>query len=538
MDSLYLHSYLDDVEKSYADIEQRNVVKRLWQKDYSLWRQDPAEIGESLGWLTVTDAMRGQIPSLRSFAGEINEVGFRDVVLLGMGGSSLGALVMGKTFGAAGGYPRLTVLDSTVPAWVKSVTDGIDPGQTLFLVSSKSGTTIEMVNLFAHFKNQVRAATGKANTGQSFVAITDPGTPLVGLAKTEGFRRIFINPPDIVGRYSVLSYFGLVPAALSGVDITTLLERADRMREKCAPGIAVRENPAVMLGAFMGTMARLGRDKLTLITSPALSSFGIWAEQLLAESTGKEGKGIIPVAGEPSVPPDYYGSDRLFVYLRLEGDDNAATDAAVTGIKSAGHPVAILELADHYDLGGEFFRWEFATAIAGVILAINPFNQPNVEMAKKATDRVLHECMDSGQPPRMVTTGAISALLSRAGKGNYLAIMAYLLETPETDGVFADFRRRIIQEHRIATTLGYGPRFLHSTGQIHKGGPNTGLFLQITSEHEDDLPAPGKPYTFGVLADAEALGDFEALQTAGRRAIRIHLTKGEPVAKQLRAKLA
>lgn len=538
MDSGFFNRYLNDVAKALADMERQDVVARLWQKNYTLWKPDPKEITDRLGWLRVTDAMRERIPSLESFAREISRAGFRDVVLLGMGGSSLGALVLGETLGVAKGYPRLTVLDTTVPAWVRAVTEAIALEHTLFLVSSKSGTTIEPLTLFAHFRGLVALALGKGKAGQSFVAITDPGTPLAKLAETEGFRHVFLNPADIGGRYSILSYFGLVPAALVGADITTLLDRADRMRNRCVSGVSVRENPGAWLGTVMGTMARLGRDKLTLITSPAIRSFRLWVEQLLAESTGKEGKGIIPVAGESLVSPEYYGDDRLFVYLRLKGDDNVATDTAMEGIKFSGQPAFTLELADRYDLGAEFFRWEFATAVAGVILAINPFDQPNVDDSKRVAGRVLKENEASGKPLKIETTGTIAGLLSHAEKGNYLAIMAYLHETPEMDRVFSEFRRRLVRDYHLATMLGYGPRFLHSTGQLHKGGPNTGLFLQITANHENDLSVPGKPYTFGVLSDAEAVGDLEALQTSGRRAIRIHLSGGESLVKQLEAKLA
>ena len=522
--------YLADVEAALTDLGRHNVVERIWRKDHTVWKPDPAEITNRLGWLTITDLMGERVPALQSFAQEIRDAGFRHVVLLGMGGSSLGSEVLRHVFGSAEWYPELIMLDSTVPAFVQSVTETIDPANTLFLVSSKSGTTTEPLALFQYFRSLVKSAVGKDRIGQNFVAITDPGSPLARLGQEEGFRHVFLNPPDVGGRYSVLSYFGLVPAALIGVDITRLLDRADSIRETCVAAVPVQENPGAWLGACIGTLALKGRDKLTLIASPAVSSFGLWVEQLIAESTGKEGKGIIPVAGEPLVEPTHYGKDRLFIYLRLEGDDNSALDAATERIRSSGQPILVLEMQDRYDLGAEFFRWELATAVAGAILGIHPFAQPNVQAAKDATERVLQEYTASGHLPPANTTGTLTDLLAEAGKGKYLAIMAYGRQTAETDEVLADLRRKVLERYGIATTLGYGPRFLHSTGQLHKGGPNTGLFLQITADHEHDLPVPGKPYTFGVVADAQALGDLQALQSTGRHVIRIHFSQGDGAA--------
>ncbi len=528
--SASIGAYLTDVEATLTDMERRDMVGRMWRKDHTVWKPEPTEITNRLGWLAITDLMSEQVPALESFTKEVNEVGFRHVVLLGMGGSSLGPEVLRQTFGSATGYPELVVLDSTVPAWIQAVTEVIDPARTLFLVSSKSGSTIEPLALLQHFRSLVEPATGKERTGQNFVAITDPGTPLARLAEEEGFRHTFLNPPDIGGRYSVLSYFGLVPAALIGVDISALLDRADDMREACASCVSAHDNPGAWLGAYIGALARRGRDKLTLVTSPAISSFGLWVEQLIAESTGKEGKGIIPIVGEPLVELTQYGDDRLFIGLRLEGDDNSAMDAAIKRIKSSGQPIVILEMRDRYDLGAEFFRWECATAIAGAILGIHPFDQPNVQEAKEATERLLQEYTASGHLPPVEVADSLTDLLAEAGKGNYLAIMAYVRQTPDVDKVLAELRRKVIERYRIATTLGYGPRFLHSTGQLHKGGPDTGLFLQITAEHENDLPIPGKPYTFGVVADAQAMGDLQALQSSGRRVTRIHLSRGDSVA--------
>jgi len=529
-----LHSsigrYLDDVEAALADLSRCDVVGRIWRKDHTVWKPDPSEIANRLGWLTIIDFMHEKVPALHSFAQEVQDTGFRHVVLLGMGGSSLGSEVLRQTFGSATGYPELIVLDSTVPAWIQAVIEAIDPAHTLFLVSSKSGSTTEPISLFQYFKNLVELVVGKEKAGQNFVAITDPGTPLAKLAEEGKFRHIFLNPPDIGGRYSVLSYFGLVPAALIGVDIAVLLNRADSMRKRCSAPMPVSENPGAWLGACMGTLALQGRDKLTLVTSPSISSFGLWVEQLIAESTGKEGRGITPIVGEPLMAPAHYGDDRLFVYLRLDTDDYSVTDAALEMIKSSGQPVVVLQLRDRYDLGVEFFRWEFATVVAGAILGINPFDQPNVQAAKDATKRFLQEYTASGRLPRVEAGGSLADLLAEAGRGKYLAIMAYIRQTAEVDKVLVDFRREVVERYHVATTLGYGPRFLHSTGQLHKGGPNTGLFLQFTASHDKDIPIPGKPYTFGVVADAQALGDLQALQSSGRRVARVHFSRGNGMA--------
>jgi glucose-6-phosphate isomerase len=517
-----LGTYLNDVEKTAADLEQRDVTGRIWQKDHTVWKPDPTEITNRLGWLNVTELMREQVTVLESFAREVRDAGFRHTVLLGMGGSSLGTRVLRDTFGSTPGYPELIVLDSTVPGCVQYVTETIDPTRTLFIVSSKSGTTIETVSLFRYFRSLVASATGKEKSGRNFTAITDVGTPLARTAEADGFRQLSLNPSDIGGRYSVLSYFGLVPAALMGIDIKDLLERADDMRNQCMPDTATRENPGALLGAALGTLALQGRDKLTLITSTAISSFGLWVEQLIAESTGKEGKGIIPVVGEPIVEPVYYDNDRLFVYLRLQNEQNSATDKAIKQIRASGQPVIIIDIQDKYDLGGEFFRWEFATAVAGALLSINPFIQPNVQAAKQATEHVLQQFLTSGSLPQAEATGSLTDLLAKAGKGDYLAILAYVRQTVEMDDTLANLRQKVLKKYQIATTTGYGPGYLHSSGQLHKGGPDSGLFLIITTAHGKDLPIPGKDYSFGTLARAQAAGDIQALQLSGRRLARIH----------------
>ena len=518
-----LGQYLADVEAGLADLQKREVIARIWRGDHTVWKPDPTEIANRLGWLTVTDVMCEQAPGLQELAREVRDACFRHVVLLGMGGSSLGPEVLRQTFGSEAGYPELIVLDSTVPGWVQGVADAIDPARALFIVSSKSGSTTEPNMFYLHFRGLVEKAVGKDQAGQHFIAITDSGSSLETLAREQGFRRLFLNPADIGGRYSVLSYFGLVPAALAGMDILKLLDRGGCMREGCASCVPAHENPGGWLGVTMGVLTQQGRDKLTLVTSPSMGSFGLWVEQLIAESTGKEGKGIVPVAGEPLAAPDRYGSDRLFVYLRLEGDDNAATDAAVEEIQSSGQPVVRLDLRDEYDVGAEFFRWEMAVAIAGVVLGLNAFDQPNVQAAKDMTEEVLGQFESRGALPEMEASGSLQGLLADAKSGDYLAIMAYMEQTPEVDKAFDALRGKVTERHGIATTLGYGPRFLHSTGQLHKGGPSSGLFLQLTADFAQDVSIPGKAFSFGVLADAQALGDLQALRASKRRASRVHL---------------
>ena len=518
-----LGDYLAGVESALSGLKSRRVISRIWSGDHTVWKPDPTEISNRLGWLTVTDAMREQTPAMQALAQEVRDAGIRHVVLLGMGGSSLGPEVLRQTFGSAPGYPELIVLDSTVPGWVQSVTDAIDPAHTLFLVSSKSGSTTEPNMFYAYFRGLVEKAAGKDGAGQHFIAVTDAGTSLEKLAIDQGFRRVFANPPEIGGRYSVLSYFGLVPATLIGLDLSKLIDRADRMREETFSNVTVQENPGAWLGAVMGVLAQQGRDKLTLVTSPSIGSFGLWVEQLIAESTGKEGLGIIPVAGEPLTSPNHYGGDRLFVYLRLDGDNNDESDRAVQAIQESGQPLVRLNLMDKYDVGAEFFRWEMATAVAGSILGINPFDQPNVQASKDMTDSVLGQFERSGELPPMEASSSLGDLLSQGGPGDYLVIMAYIRQTPQVDQALDDLRCKVTARHGIATTMGYGPRFLHSTGQLHKGGPGSGLFLQLTGEHAHDLTIPGAPYTFGVLADGQAVGDLRALLSSLRRAVRVDL---------------
>jgi glucose-6-phosphate isomerase len=519
-----LGRYVKDVSDTLSGLAGADTVRRIWQKDYTVWRAEPEQIADRLGWLTVFDCMYEQIGVMQSFAQQIKEASFHHVVLLGFGGSSLGAEVLRQTFGSTPGYPKLIVLDSTLPETIRLVAGSIDPARTLFLVSSKSGTTSEPLLLLRYFWEVVEQALGKGKAGRNFVAITDSGTLLAKMAEERRFRHIFANPSDIGGRYSVLTYFGLVPGILMGFDARRLLERAEGMKQRCSPEASPADNEGAWLGACLGTLALKGRDKLTLVTSTSVRSFGLWVEQLVAESTGKQGKGIIPVSGEPLVKPDYYGNDRTFVYLRLRTDDNHDTDKAIKEIQASGHPVILLEMSDKYDLGAEFFRWEFATAVAGAVLGIHPFNQPNVQQAKDATE--LHLKAFSTLPeylPSLEGTGLLRDLMSRAGRNSYVAIMAYLPQTPSVDAALTELRRKILERYHVATTLGYGPRFLHSTGQIHKGGPNTGLFLQLTAVSTVDVPIPDLPYTFGNVIDAQALGDREALKANGRDVASVRL---------------
>ncbi|HEX9741885.1 MAG TPA: glucose-6-phosphate isomerase [Nitrospiraceae bacterium] len=511
------------VEAALHEMALTRLVTRLWSKDHQLWKPEPTEIANRLGWLTVAEQLCEKVGPLQAFVQAVRNVGFRDVVLLGMGGSSLGPEVFRRAFGSARGFPRLWVLDSTVPGFIRQVTKAINPSKTLFILASKSGGTIEVMSLYAHFSGLVAKAR-KNQGGAQFVAITDPGTSLGALAHERGFRITFTNPPDIGGRYSVLSYFGLVPAALMGLDVSMLLNRGIEMAQACRPGIPPDQNPGAYLGAVMGILGRSGRDKVTIVASPRINSFGLWAEQLLAESTGKEGKGLIPVAQEPLAPPEAYGNDRLFVYLRLEGDANAESDKHVKALERAGQPVVRLMLRDTYDLAGEFFRWEFATAIAGHYLGIHPFDQPNVQESKENTARVLDYVKAHGKlPPNDAPESGVDMLLSQAGPGRYLAILAYLTPSAQSDAAIKVLRKTLLTKHHLTTTAGYGPRYLHSTGQLHKGGPNSGLFLQLIEDMKPDVAIPGQPYSFGLLAQAQAVGDYQSLQARHRAVVRVRV---------------
>ena len=516
-----LGAYTADIDAALAGLARQDVVGRIWRGDHTVWSEDPTEITDRLGWLTSADNMRDEIGSLTQFATDVKTEGYRHVVLLGMGGSSLGPEVLRQTFGSADGYPELIVLDSTAPESVQAVADAIDPARTLFLVSSKSGSTIEPNAFYGYFRQLVEQERGPDNAGRNFVAITDAGTVLDALGQREGFRQVFGNQPDIGGRYSVLSHFGLTPAALIGIDLSELLDRADSMRDSSGADVPVADNPGAWLGAVIGTLSLKGRDKLTVLTSPSLSSFGLWAEQLIAESLGKQGRGIVPIAGEPIVGVESYGDDRVFAYLWVEGDENNRVDELTGSLANAGYPVIRLDLKDRYDLAAEFFRWEFATAVAGSIIGVTPFDQPNVQAAKEATDSVLETVKQTGSLPESSETQSFIEIMESLAPGDYVAIMTYVTQAPELDLALDGLRTAIVERYGVATTLGYGPRFLHSTGQLHKGGPNSGVFVQLTSDHTPDTQVPGMTLTFGVLVDAQALGDLLALQAAKRRTVRI-----------------
>lgn len=505
------------------------VVDRLWAKDHRLWKPDPKEITDRLGWLAVQDQMRQQLEQLQRCVVTAKGLNIKDVVLLGMGGSSLGPEVFRTVFGSQKGFPRLWVLDSTIPGWVRHVSKAISPSRTLFLVASKSGGTIEVMSLFAHFWNLVTKAKGNQG-GKQFVAITDPGTGLEKMARDYGFGEIFTNPADIGGRYSVLSLFGLVPAALLGLNIARLLVRAAGMAEQCRQQKDVQANPGAYLGAAMGSLAKTGRDKVTVIASPSLSTFGLWVEQLLAESTGKEGTGLIPIAQEPVLKPQAYGTDRFFVYLKLKGDKNHTLDQAVQALVKAEQPVVQFDLRDRYDMGAEFFRWEFATAIAGHLLGIHPFDQPNVQESKDNTNRVLETFQSTGRLPEQPNShpkNAAQDLSSHLQPGTYVSILAYTTPSRSFETAVNRFRKILMTRHRVATTFGYGPRYLHSTGQLHKGGPNTGVFLELVDRMMPDVSIPGKPFSFGTLAQAQAAGDMESLSAHHRHAVRVQLGRDQ-----------
>jgi glucose-6-phosphate isomerase/transaldolase/glucose-6-phosphate isomerase len=519
-----------------ARVDREQAARRLWAKDSTLWSADPAkrdEIRDRLGWLSVAEKMLEHAPEFKEL--EAHGRAYSDVVLLGMGGSSLCPDVMRHTFGSAKGHPRLHVLDTTDPATILGVRAKIKIGTSLFIVASKSGETTETLSHFAYFWSEVTKGGKSANhgkAGRQFAAITDPGTSLEKLAKEHEFRWIFPGSPDIGGRYSALSYFGLVPAALIGVNVGELLERAVEMAHSCADSVPADQNPGVWLGAVLGQLALGGRNKLTLIASPKVATFGYWVEQLIAESTGKQGKGIVPIEGEPVGKPAVYGDDRVFVYVRMDSEPG---NRAVQALEKAGQPVVTLTLRDKLDLGGEFLRWEIATAIAGSILGIDPFDQPNVQESKDNTKKVLAVFKAKGKLPAATSTPAsksrpgLKTLLDKAKPGSYLAIMAYATRTPAADAAIAAIRTAVRDRKGIATTAGYGPRFLHSTGQLHKGGPKTGLFLQIVQDDTKDVAIPGQPFRFSVLKQSQSLGDLQSLTSRHLPVLRVTLGR-EPAA--------
>ena len=539
------------VKESLAKWQAENKVRRLWARDAQLWTG--RDEGQWLGWLGITNGQLAHLQRLTEIGTVARTSGFSRVLLLGMGGSSLGPEVMKTVFGAIPGFPELLVLDSTDPAQVRACADAIDLAQSLFIVSSKSGSTIEPNILKQYFFSRVEALVGQPEAGRRFIAITDPGSTMQQVAEDDGFRRVFFGWPTIGGRYSVLSDFGLVPAAIMGVNVATLLDRTEEMVCACMPIVPIEENPGVVLGTILGIAAcQFGRDKVTIVAPPELGRFGAWLEQLVAESTGKDGKGLIPIDRETLGRPELYGRDRLFVYLTLPSAVDSAQSDAVTALEKAGHPVVHIALDDAYDIGQEFFRWQVATAVAGALLSVHPFDQPDVEASKTATRKLTAEYERAGRLPAETpfhssdgialfadekTTAALSratgdddtldaylkAHLSRLAEGDYFALLAYIEMNEANERALQVIRHDVRNARRVATCLEFGPRFLHSTGQAYKGGPNTGVFLQITCDDAADLPVPGQKYTFGIVKAAQARGDLQVLVERDRRALRVHL---------------
>lgn len=538
------------VQKQMDSWRADNKIRRLWQQDASLWTG--TDEANWLGWLDVVEQLQSGLPSLQKFSEEIKQENFSSILLLGMGGSSLCPEVLAKTFGRIPGFPELHVLDSTDPAQVNAVEQKLDLARTLFIVSSKSGTTLEPNIFKQYFFEKTKQAVGADEAGSRFIAITDPGSKMEKVAAAGHFRAVFHGVPTIGGRYSALSNFGIIPAAAMGLDLAKFLGRAKEMVDACAASVPVEQNPGALLGIILGTAATSGRDKVTIITSPAIFDLGAWLEQLLAESTGKQGKGIIPVDREQLSPPSIYGNDRVFAYLRLESAADAQQDAKVAALEQAGQPVVRISVGDSYDLGREFFRWEIATAVAGSIIGINAFNQPDVEASKVATRNLTSEYEKTGSLPaekpifeqngiKLFTdqknadalarsmgsdkslSGYLHAHLDRLKAGDYFALLAYLEMNFEHEQLLQQLRDAVLDKKHVATCLGFGPRFLHSTGQAYKGGPNSGVVLQVTCDDSIELPVPGQKYTFGIVKAAQARGDFQVLTDRGRRALRVHL---------------
>jgi transaldolase / glucose-6-phosphate isomerase len=538
----------NDVNASLQNWKKNGKVKRLWQKDASLWTG--TEEDKWLGWLDITEQQIEDIDKLKQIAADIKKAGFKYALLLGMGGSSLCPEVLRMTFGKAAGYPDLHVLDSTDPAQIKAIEESVDLSSTICIVSSKSGSTLEPNIYKQYFFDRVKAKVGEKEVGNRFMAITDPGSKMQRVAERDKFRKVFMGVPSIGGRYSALSNFGMVPAAVMGIDVAKFLKNTQKMVEACGADSDAVTNPGVILGTILGLAADQGRDKMTIIASPEIYDLGAWLEQLLAESTGKSGKGIIPVDRERLAKPDTYGTDRVFAYLRLESDPDKEQAAAVDALAKAGHPVVRIVLPDVYTLGQEFFRWEIATAVAGAIIGINAFNQPDVEASKIETKKLTSEYEKSGKLPdespffegdgiklyadekntdalkgRPRLVEVLKAHLGRLHAGDYFALLGYITMNDTNEKALQAIRLAVRDKKKVATVLGFGPRFLHSTGQAYKGGPNSGVFLQITCDDAVDLPVPDQKYTFGTVKAAQARGDFAVLAERGRRALRVHLGK-------------
>ena len=535
------------VQERLVALAAADFSERLWAADPTLWKADDDAhqkiVANALGWLSVFEGVRDEVQGLTEFVHELRAEGYRSAVLLGMGGSSLAPEVMRAILGTRPGYLDLHVLDSTDPAAVAAVAAAVDLESTLFVVASKSGGTTETACFHAYFYERLRELDGE-QAGHHFVAITDEGTSLEQQALDQGFRAVFVNPGDIGGRYSALSFFGMVPAALIGVDLERLLDGVCAMAVACGPDVPAEQNPALRLGAAMGELALRGRDKLTLVFEPPLAPLGAWVEQLVAESTGKEGTGILPVDLEELGPAGAYGDDRVFAAVRLAGAADAGIAGALEALRDAGHPVLEHEIADVRDLGGEFLRWEIAVAAAGHVLGIDAFDQPNVQESKDITKGLLGEYAATGELPaeppaddgrRVVypvgdedLPAALREFLAQAAAGDYVALQAYVAPGQAVWDQLQAVRLQLRDGLRVATTLGYGPRYLHSTGQMHKGGPNTGLFLQLLGHDPDDVEIPGQPYSFGTLKRAQARGDLTALRAHGCRAIRVCLGDDVP----------
>ena len=536
------------VKNSIADWKQNDKVRRLWNCDASLW--SGTEEGKWLGWLDITEKQLAQLDVFKQIAADVRKANFKDALLLGMGGSSLCPEVLRMTFGRMKGFPNLHVLDSTDPAQIKATEKAVDLRSTLCIVSSKSGSTLEPNIYKQYFFEQVKKKVGAKEVGNRFMAITDPGSQLQQVAERDKFRRVFPGVPSIGGRYSALSNFGMVPAAVMGIDVAKFLKNTQEMVNACGAGVAADVNPGVVLGAILGTAANEGLDKLTIISSPGIFDLGAWLEQLIAESTGKQGQGIIPVDREKLGKPEVYGSDRVFVYLRLDTKPDKRQDAAVRALELDGLPVVRISVKNIYNLGQEFFRWEIATAVAGSIIGINAFNQPDVEASKIETKKLTNRYEQTGQlPPEtpfleadgiklfadernaaalkgsLTLVDALKFHLDRLNANDYFGVLAYITMNHENEDALEAARHLVRDTKKNATVLGFGPRFLHSTGQAYKGGPNTGLFLQITCDDKIDLPVPGQKYTFGVVKAAQARGDFAVLAERGRRALRVHIGK-------------
>lgn len=540
--AFYLGKYQPAFNQRLKDLEENNFVQRLWNKDASLWKSDQKAqqvIRNALGWLHVAEKMEANLQELYAFRDEVQSAGMTHVVHIGMGGSSLAPMVMAGILKSTQAGLELNVLDTTSPETILQVEQTLPLSSTLFIVASKSGTTAETRALADHFYERLSGLKGE-KAGENFVAITDPGTPLVEFASEKNFRRTFLNFPDIGGRYSALSYFGLVPAVLMGIDISALLDRALRMEHACASCLPAAENPGVVLGAALGELAVKGRDKVTILAPDSLALFGMWLEQLLAESTGKEGRGLLPVVGEPFTQPASYGDDRQFVVLRWrDHQDDLKKELEV--LRKHGFPLTSILLDDEMDLGQEFFRWEIAVATAGSILNMNAFDQPNVQESKDNTNHILAKIRHGktlleekpilvdgdikvyAESPAADLESALAEFLAQHEDGDFIAVMAYIPETPKTHQALQQLRIRLLDLTRLATTVGLGPRFLHSTGQYHKGGANHGLFLQLTADQHPDLPVPGQPYSFNTFLKAQAIGDLQALRKHNRRVIRIKL---------------